>query len=179
MMGNKRTTLHGLTLVETLGSLVLLGVVMTGVCTVMVVFARSGRQVSDMRKHRHGGLVELMQWDFTQARQWRFSEKQIMLQGMNALSHATHMPLQQPAKVIYRIEYVGSDPWLVREQHTNDRMRIDPVCKGVNAMHYQQYDASLTTDAGELEPVPGSVDLRFSLVNELPIQITLMQGDRP
>ncbi len=92
------------------------------------------------------------------------SSGRISMVGYRSLEGEARQPRHRPVQIVYRIEKIGADAWLIREQSwlddlSNQNVRRDLVCRGVIDFHLSADRSGVTPGSGpkvtpNIEPSP-------------------------
>jgi prepilin-type N-terminal cleavage/methylation domain-containing protein len=162
-MMRDRPTTYGFTLIEVIVALVL-GTLLLTFCTQVIGHSFKAINTSsryDAIAQFITPLREQLQYDFTNARQFRAGINQFELIGFIHRDSDSLIPTNRLARVVYQVRGSGSESILVRVQSEvqtnipmNDAVFVEPVCVGVASLQItsNQVNAIVATDMLGLNP---------------------------
>ena len=148
------------TVIELLAATALAGLMLAAVSGVLGTLSRQHREIMS-QQHREPWqrrLIDQLQWDFANARQYEVAPKQLTLVGNGGRDFATHVPIFCRAEIRYEVLELASRPCLVRREiHPEDRALCNSgtelVCFDIATIDVR----SLEKVHGNRQTAPGSI----------------------
>jgi hypothetical protein len=136
-----RRRFRGLTILELLVALTLASLLLGSVSGLLkILAARRNVLVEEARfVPWHRPLLERIQGDFANARQFELAPDRLRLVGYGGKDAAARWPTHRPTDVVYRLVNAANRTWLLREEtllddQTNRNRQTELVCSGLTAI---------------------------------------------